>query len=81
MGKSIKAASFSAMCGIFFFAATATGSAGPLSALIPHESFGSTSLVQKVARYTPPAGKHCIKWTRRFNSAHGFGRLRCVHWK
>lgn len=81
MRRNLKTALFGALCGAFLFAAAAPGSAGPLSTPIPLESFGSTSLVQKVARYSPPEGKQCIRWTRRYSSSHGFGRLRCVHWK
>jgi hypothetical protein len=81
MSRSLKTALFGALCGTFFFAATMPGWAGPMHPPLPPEDFGSTSFVQKVARYNPPEGKQCLKWTRRYSSTHGMGQLRCVHWK
>jgi hypothetical protein len=80
MRKSIKAACLGAVCGAFFLAAAAPGSAGPLNVAVPPEN-GSTSLVQEVKHYDPPPGTQCIKWVRRYSSSHGFGHRRCVHWK
>ncbi len=80
MSKGLKTALFGALCGAFFVATT-PGSAGPMRPSLPPENFGSTSLVQKVARHNPPEGKQCLKWTRRYSSTHGMGQLRCVHWK
>lgn len=87
MSRGLKTALFGALCGAFFFAATTSVSAGPMRPSLPPEDFGSTSFVQKVARFRsgaahhPPEGKRCLKWTRRFSSTHGMGQLRCVHWK
>lgn len=80
MRRSIKGASLGAVCGAFFLAAAAPASAGPLSVAVPQQS-GSTSFVQEVRHFGPPPGTQCIKWTRRFNSRHGCGHRRCVHWK
>lgn len=80
MHKSIKGVPLWALCGAFFLAAAAPVSAGPLSVAIPQES-GPSSLVQEAHHFGPPPGKQCIKWTRRFNSRHGYGHRRCVHWR
>jgi hypothetical protein len=79
MAKLTGSALLGAVCGAFFLAA-APVSAGPLSVAIPQES-GYASLFQEVTHFGPPPGKQCIKWTRRFNSRHGYGHRRCVHWK
>jgi hypothetical protein len=68
-----------ALCGAFFLAAI-PASAGPMSIGAPQE-IGPSPLVSQVTHFGPPPGKTCIKWTRRFNSAHGFGHRRCIHWK
>ncbi len=39
----------------------------------------ASSLVQQV--HAAPAGAQCIKWTRRWNTRHGFGHRRCVQWR
>ncbi|WP_424363259.1 hypothetical protein [Methylocystis parvus] len=39
----------------------------------------TSSLVQQV--HAAPAGAKCIKWTRRWNTRHGFGHRRCVQWR
>jgi hypothetical protein len=79
MGKLTGLLAVGAVCGSFFLA-SAPVSAGPLSVSVPQES-AATSFFQEVRHFGPPPGKQCIKWTRRFNSAHGFGHRRCIHWK
>ena len=80
MRKNYKAPLFGVLCGAFLFAMTASSSAGPLSAAVPQEDGGSTSLIQQ-AKHGPPPGTKCMKWTRRWNSSHGFGHRRCVQWR
>lgn len=79
MVKLTSSALLGAICGAFFFA-VAPVSAGPLSIAIPQDG-GSARLLHEVSHFGPPPGKQCIKWTRRFNSRHGYGHRRCVHWK
>jgi hypothetical protein len=78
MLKSLKPFLMSAVCGGFVLAAATCASAAPLAVAIPQQD---ASLVQSVRHFGPPPGKECVKWTRRFNSAHGFGHRRCIHWK
>lgn len=81
MRKNFRAPLFGALCGAFLFAATAPGSAAPLSVASPNEDGVSASLLLQLARYNAPAGKKCLKWTRRWSPSLGFGRRRCVHWR
>ncbi len=80
MRRHLKTILFGALCGAFFFAATAPGSAGPLSVAVPQLG-AESSILRILHQYGLPPGKQCIKWTRRFSSTHGFGHRRCVHWK
>ena len=80
MRKNLKTTLFGAICGAFLFAATAPASAGPLSAAVPQEDGGSTSLVQHAKSHHPAYGRKCLHWQRRWNSRHGYGRRRCTHW-
>jgi hypothetical protein len=80
MGNSKRGVFLGAVYGALFLAGAGTASAGPLSVAVPQE-IGPPSLVQEVSHFGPPPGKQCIKWTRRFNSRHGYGHRRCVHWK
>jgi hypothetical protein len=80
MRKAIKHASLGAVFGAIFLAAAAPSSAGPLSMDISPES-ELTAMILQTSHFGPPPGKQCIKWTRRFNSRHGYGHRRCVHWK
>jgi hypothetical protein len=79
MAKLTNSIAIGTVCGMFFFA-SAPVSAAPLSVSVPPE-IGSASLFQEVSHFGPPPGKQCLKWTRRFNSRHGYGHRRCVHWK
>ena len=80
MSKSIKGTPLWAVCAAFLLAAATPVSAGPLNVDLPREN-ALSSLVQQLSHFGPPPGKQCIKWTRRFNSRHGYGHRRCVHWK
>jgi hypothetical protein len=70
---------FGAVCGAILFASTASHSAVLSGLASPDEGLSTPSLAQQAA-YAPP-GKRCIKWTRRWNTRHGFGHRRCVQWR
>lgn len=53
--------------------------AGALSSASNLNEDALTSLVQQVR--AAPAGARCIKWTRRWNTRHGFGHRRCIQWR
>ena len=74
-----KAKFAAALCGAFLFGGGAW--AGPMSAAIPQSKEGLAPLVAQARQYPPPAGKTCLKWTRRWHSSLGMGHRRCVHWK
>jgi hypothetical protein len=40
-----------------------------------------TSLTPQKVSHGAPAGARCLKWTRRWNTRHGFGHRRCIHWR
>jgi len=67
-----------AACGAFFFVVNPSHSA-VLSSAAQLDDAGASSLVQQV--HAAPAGARCIKWTRRWNTRHGFGHRRCVQWR
>jgi hypothetical protein len=77
MRKNIKIALFGAACGALLLASTAShstvlsGVANPGASAIP--------FTQQAA--FDPASNKCLKWTRRWNSRHGYGHRRCVHWR
>jgi hypothetical protein len=62
-------------------------SALPAEASLLSSGFGldaqspNVSSVVEDAVYGPPAGKRCLKWTRRWNTRHGIGVRRCVQWR
>lgn len=58
MSRGLKTVLLGALCGAFFFAATASLSAGPMRSGFPLEDFGSTSFVQKAGRISPGAAVH-----------------------
>lgn len=70
---------YCAVGGAMLFASTASD-ATILSGL-SGESAGVSAppLVQQATHI--PAGSRCIKWTRRWNTRHGFGHRRCVQWR
>jgi hypothetical protein len=78
MSRLLKAPLFGAVCGMMLFAA-------PSNAAIVSGGLGSdagaSALVQQIVQSTAPEGKKCLKYNRRFNTAHGFGHRRCIHWK
>ncbi len=41
----------------------------------------SDQLIQQITSHQAASGKKCLKWSRRWNTRHGVGRRRCVHWK
>ena len=65
-----------------FLATALPAEASPLSsgAAIDVQASSATSLLQEAA-FGPPAGRRCIKWTRRWNPRHGIGVRRCVQWR
>jgi len=63
------------------FAATAAGLAGPMNSGVLQESNGLTSPLQQIRAVHPATGRHCLKWTRTWNTRHGVARRRCVHWR
>ncbi len=81
MRLDIKAPVFGAVFGSMLLAATPSSSA-VLSNAAELGDFGvsASSLVQQVS-HGAPAGARCVKWTRRWNTRHGFGHRRCVHWR
>ena len=81
MRRKLKAILFGALCGAFLFAATAPSLAGRMSAGVPQEDNGSTSLLQQIRAVHPATGRHCLKWRRTWNTRHGFARRHCVHWR
>jgi hypothetical protein len=75
-----KAVLFGAVGATLLFAAAPASAAMP-SDFAPVTGDGaSSSLVQKIS-HTVPAGARCVKWTRRWNTRHGFGHRRCVQWR
>jgi len=76
MRKLITAFCLATFCGAVLVASPA--SSAPLSVAIPLED-GVASVM--LAKYGPPEGKKCLKWTRRYGPTHGFGHRRCAHWK
>ncbi len=76
-----KLALFGGVCAVLLFASTSSISAAvSMSAPLGGEALSLSSSAQKTA-FEAPAGKRCIKWTRRWNTRHGFGRRRCVQWR
>lgn len=70
-----------ALCGAFLFSAGAQAWAGPMSIAVPQAEEGLAPLVAQAKHYPAPAGKKCLKWTRRWHSSLGMGHKRCVHWE
>jgi len=79
MRRDFKISLFGAACGMLLFVATPAGSA-VLSSAANLDHASASSVVQQTTFAAPP-GKRCVKWTRRWNTRHGFGRRRCVHWR
>ncbi|GLI93565.1 hypothetical protein [Methylocystis echinoides] len=77
MRHNIKISLFGAVCGAFLLASAAShatvisGLGAPGASALP--------LTDQVA--FNPATDRCLKWTRRWNTRHGFARRRCVHWR
>jgi hypothetical protein len=81
MGINLKAPLFASVCGALLLVATPSISAVLSGAADLREEGASTSsLVQQVS-HGAPAGKRCVKWTRRWNTRHGVGHRRCVQWR
>ncbi|MEK4035679.1 hypothetical protein WOC76_05080 [Methylocystis sp. IM3] len=75
-----KLAVFGAVCGALLLASTPSISAVLSNAAdLGGEKLALTSVQQSA--FEAPAGKKCVKWTRRWNTRHGFGRRRCVQWR
>lgn len=81
MRGNIKAKLTAALCGAFLFGATVPGWSGPMNVAIPQGETGLAPLVAQAKHYPAPAGKKCLKWTRRWHSSLGMGHKRCVHWQ
>jgi hypothetical protein len=73
-----KASMFGAACGTLLFLATPSNSA-VITSPVTDKALSDFSSVQKVS-HTTQTGQ-CIKWTRRWNTRHGFGHRRCVQWR
>ena len=80
MSGRLKAVLFGALLGAFAFAATAPGSAGPMSSGVPQEGKGLSSPLQQIRAVHPSTGHHCLKWRRTWNPRQGIARRRCVQW-
>ncbi len=80
MGKSFKASLFGAVCGMLLFAGPSSAGVVPSGVTPDENGVSAFSLTQQVSRQTP-AGARCVKWTRRWNTRHGFGHRRCVQWR
>lgn len=81
MGWNPKPALFGAVCGALLLASTPSISAALSSAAdLNGDGLSYSSIVQQAA-FDAPAGKRCLKWTRRWNPRHGFGRRRCIQWR
>ncbi len=81
MPKDMKAALFGALCGGLLIAASPSNSAVLSNAAdLRADRVSASSLVEQVA-HGAPAGSRCVKWTRRWNTRHGFGHRRCVQWR
>jgi hypothetical protein len=77
MLNHIKKGIFSVACGAFLLGAPLEASAAP-NLYIPQGVAGPVSFVQQSHYHGPH--KTCLKWTRRWNTRHGVGHRRCVHW-
>lgn len=78
MRCDIKRPVFGALIGSLMLAAPFP-EAVALPAAVDHDAL-APSLVQQIS-HGAPAGARCIKWTRRWNTRHGFGHRRCVQWR
>jgi hypothetical protein len=81
MHTGFKAPLLNAVIGALFLIAP-TSEATALSAAtdLSEQGASPSSLVQQVS-HGAPAGTRCMKWTRRWNTRHGFGHRRCVQWR
>lgn len=80
MVRNLKTYAFGALCGTLLFAAP-YGAAAFSGGIDPSASGLSTIPAVEQIAATVPAGKRCVKWTRRWNTRHGFGHRRCVQWR
>lgn len=80
MVRYLKLSAFGALCGAALFAAPFGAAAFSGGADSSPASVSEIPAIQQVAA-TAPAGKRCVKWTRRWNNRHGFGHRRCVQWR
>lgn len=77
MGRTLTTSLFGAAVGVLLFAAPSV--AGTLPSGVTSNSVATLS--QATLVHATPAGARCVKWTRRWNTRHGFGHRRCVQWK
>lgn len=77
MRDYLRASLFGGVCGTLLLVATPSSSAVVVTAG-PDKILSSSSL--QTASHTTEA-KQCVKWTRRWNTRHGFGHRRCVQWR
>ena len=80
MCRDLKTHLFAVTCASFLFASSPSGSAVLSTAANLDVDGVSADFVQKATLH-PPANTKCIKWTRTWNTRHGFARRRCVQWR
>jgi hypothetical protein len=79
MRLQVKASIFGVACSAFLLIGTAS-QAAVLSGVADLNEVAVFPMTQQV-HHTTPAGAKCVKWTRRWNTRHGFGHRRCVQWR
>lgn len=78
MRHYLRASLFGGVCGTLLLVAAPSSSAVVTSAGVDKVLSDSSGL--QTASHTTEA-KQCVKWTRRWNTRHGFGHRRCVQWR
>jgi hypothetical protein len=72
---------FGAFCGALLFAAAPANAAALSSPADLRDGVAAASMPIETVSHGAPAGARCVKWTRRWNTRHGFGHRRCIQWR
>ncbi len=78
MRQHLQVSLFAGVCATLLLAASPSESAVTVTAGA-NEVSSDFSGVQTASHTTQ--AKQCVKWTRRWNTRHGFGHRRCVQWR
>lgn len=77
MGRTLETAFFGAAFGMLLFVAPSEAGTLPIG----KTSDSVSALSQSTLVHSKPTGARCVKWTRRWNTRHGFGRRHYVQWR